>query len=198
MALSAERKRALAMYEFFEIKNGDVVVNLGAHVGQATLIFSRKIGDNGLVISLEPVFENYRDLIHTIVTNKLHNVIPLMIAISDKTSESQIYLSRSSLSHSLVCRHGRDLGERVTTTITWDDLMSRLNITHVDLVKVDIEGAEIAFLEGMNKVFPDKMILEEHSCEPEVSMERILALLKKKGYQILDRKWIFIFAQRRK
>lgn len=198
MALSAEKKRALALYNYFPIKTGDVIINLGAHRGQMTHIFSKKVGSTGLVVSLEPVNGNYRALIQAIITNKLLNVVPLMIAISDATTRAQIYLSTSSLDHSLVCRRGRNLGQRVTPTITWDDLMSSLNITHVDLVKVDIEGAEIAFLKGMNKVFPDRIILEEHSCEAEVSLANILGLLKEKGYHVVKREWIFIFAERKK
>lgn len=184
------------MYEFFPIKPGDVIVNLGAHRGEMTCIFSQKVGVNGLVVSLEPVYENFKVLISTIVENKLVNVVPLMVAISNVTAKSLIYLSASSLAHSMVCRKSRGLGQRVTTTVTWDDLTDLLKLTHVDLCKVDIEGAEIAFLQGMTKVFPKKIILEEHSIEPEVNLSQILTLLKGKGYKILKREWIFIFAER--
>jgi len=58
-------------YLYFKIKKGEIIVNLGAHKGNATLLFSRKVGKTGIVISIEPVLENYKFLIKTINRNKV-------------------------------------------------------------------------------------------------------------------------------
>lgn len=167
--------------DFFNIEKGKTIINLGAGRGGATEFYSKLVGDSGLVVSLEPVFENFRLLVKTIVDNGLTNVIPMMTAISDKTGRSRMFLADIHVSHSLVFDKGR--GSRIVPTISWDDLMACLNLEHVELAKVDIEGSETLLLKGMSKLIPHYMIIEEHA-RRGTDLKLLERLLHERGFEI--------------
>ncbi|MBA7654596.1 hypothetical protein ES703_62478 [subsurface metagenome] len=184
----------------FEVKSGHVVVDLGACVGKATLYFSRKVGSKGLVVAVEPVVENYRKLIQTIITNKLSNVIPLLVAISDKTTATIMNLAeplKDYGAHSLFFE--KEYGKRGVPTISWDVLMTACGLGHVDLMKMNIEGGELRVLQSMNVVLPRRIIVSEHirfEKNPKQVLKQIYMLLKGKGYKILAREHYYIYGER--
>ena len=185
-------------YEYFAVKDGDIVVDLGAGIGKPMMFFSRKVGSSGLVIAIEPIIENYRKIIQLIVNHKLSNVVPLMVAMSNRTNRSTINLSKHYDGHSLYWKNIY-AGKRITTTITWDDLVDICNIKHVDLMKMNIEGGETNVLLGMGKALPDKIILTEHlryEKEPERVLRNLVFLLETKKYEIVKREKCFIYAKR--
>ena len=57
-----------------KIKEGDVFVDVGAHVGRCTLPVARAVGEKGLVIAVEANIENYNCLKKNIESNNLHNI----------------------------------------------------------------------------------------------------------------------------
>lgn len=190
-------------YKFFTTKKA-VVVDLGAGIGENLIYFAKMVGSIGIVIAIEPVIENYRKILSVIIDNKLTCVIPLMFAISNKTGSDQIYIHPYWDRHSLVFKENPDtgnlgkkaIGRRSVCIITWDDLVDSLGLTHVDLAKVDIEGAEILLLEGMTKVLPDKMIMEEHGWLG-TDVNHLKELLKNKGYEIIKHEGRYIYAKKK-
>ena len=66
------------------IKKGDTVIDIGAGIGEFSVLASKLVGEHGKVISIEPSPEDFETLLVNLKTNKCHNVIPLNLAISDK------------------------------------------------------------------------------------------------------------------
>jgi len=165
-----------------------ICFNLGACIGKKTMHFAKRFD---LVVSVEPIIENYEILVETIVKNKLENVIPIFAAISDESCLDKIYLDDSREGHS-VYRKKRFTDATPTRSIlaiAWDDLIDCLNIDHVDYAKVDIEGAEEDLLGGMTKVFPKRMLIETHGRHGVTDVENLFRLLKKGGY-VLEREYV--------
>ncbi len=162
---------------FFGLESGDVVVNLGAHRGGATKFYSARVGVKGKVFSLEPEKNNYNVLCH--VTRDMYNVYVFNIAIGDKTGSGKLYVGTKSDNHSTI----RELTEETQDIkiITWDDFMTQENITEVKLAKVDVEGSEIEWLNGMTHTFPQYIIMEEHS-RFAYEYKELADLLREKGY----------------
>jgi len=185
---------------YFEIKKGDIIVNLGACIGKATLYFSGKASPKGLVVAVEPVVENFILLTRSILSRKLYNVIPLMMAIWETTGRAQINLAhpeKGYASHSLVFE--RTHGKREVPTISWDDLVELCDLSHVNLMKIDIEGGECEVLRGMTRVLPGKIVMEEHirkEKDPAKKLEEIYLLLRAKGYDVEVREHCYIYARR--
>jgi len=187
--------------ELNKIKNGDVVVNLGAHRGKMTTYFSKLVGKEGLVISLEPSVENYKILVETIIKEKLLNAIPLCTAVGKYTGTAMLYMGGLHVGYTLfrkklVFEKETNITTQFTPVICWDDLVVMLGLTHVDFVKVDIEGSEEQFLEGMQTVFPERMIIEEHSRCGVTNLNHLKELLENRGYRIIKHKSYLLYVSR--
>ena len=68
----------------FSPKEGDVVIDVGAHIGPYTLKASKRVGLNGKIIAIEADPENFDILNRNIQLNKLTNVIALNYAVYSK------------------------------------------------------------------------------------------------------------------
>lgn len=178
------------------VKDPKVVVDLGGWIGTSPCWFASYF-KNSTVFTLEPDIDNYKEIISTMLKFNIGNVIPILSAIGEKNGTEEMKLLGKSFSHTLVEEkridnkwyiNRRDLvGKRIVPTINWDTLVDTLNITEVDFAKVNIEGSEIGFLKGMTKVFPKRMILEEHSrCGMYDGYRKDLdRLVKEHGYKII-------------
>jgi len=163
--------------DYFPVTKGDTVVVLGANVGHASKHYSEKVGANGKVVSVEPEQINYNTLCHKV--KDLWNVHPYMLAIGASPHMGVINIGTLRINHSTV-REFNGVTQRVEV-VSWDTLMMRANLTEVSLAKVDVEGAEILWLEGMTHTFPKHVIMEEHS-RFAYPLEELTVLLKAKGY----------------
>lgn len=125
---------------------GDVVIDVGAGFGAEALVFSRLVGKTGSVISLEPHPETYAWFIRLCQLNNLENVTPLQIAVSAEEGEL-IITDHDSYECNTVLENGSD-GITVKAR-TLDDLAGDLNISYVNLLTMNIEGAEQLAIRGM-------------------------------------------------
>jgi len=181
-------------FDHFPVNFGDVVVDLGAFHGEATIFFSRKVGKTGVVVALEPEIWNFRRLMEKVLHYQLGNVVPLLMAIGRETGKTVLNLGGEN-AHSTVLTGARlSRGERVVPVISWDDLVDTLTLRGVELAKVNVEGAEIQVLEGMTKMFPDKLVIDEHS-RFGIDVNRLLELLDEKGYKVVHRSGNLIYAE---
>ena len=78
--------------EHFTPKQGDIVVDIGAHMGRYTIISSKRVGTNGKVIAIEAHPGNFEMLNRNIKLNQLTNVIPLNYAVYSKETKIKLYL----------------------------------------------------------------------------------------------------------
>jgi len=125
-----------------EIQEGDVIIDIGSHVGLFTCKASKKAS---LIVSIEPYPENYNLLIKNIKLNNLKNIIPLNLAISNFDGKGKLYLSYDSFSHSLINVKDRALEVEVKTL---DTIRKELKLKKIDIIKIDTEGSELDILKG--------------------------------------------------
>lgn len=168
-------------YEY-EAKEEEIVVILGAHKGGTMLKWAKQVGEFGKIIAVEAAPENFLDLLRNLTLNNYKNVLPLCFAIWNKDGREKMWYStyedHTDQAHSLVIDwSGKDKKDMVYT-ITWDTLVSILHLERVDYCKCNVEGAEIQFLEGMNKIFPKFLSIQFH----KLNDKDVIELLLKKGY----------------
>src|SRR2546422_5286600 len=75
-----------------EVKTGDVVLDIGAHIGYYTLMFAELVGPHGKVFAFEPVPSNFALLQKNVQFNGYHSVALIQKAVSDKEGKAVIYL----------------------------------------------------------------------------------------------------------
>jgi FkbM family methyltransferase len=138
---------------FFKPQRGDIVVDAGAHVGFYTLKAAKEVGSRGHVIAIEPEDKNYELLTTNIRINKYKNITPIKSALSDFEGKARFFLKARSCSHSLIGKTWITpiVGSTEVTVTTLDNILEELDIKKVDLLKINVEGAELAVLKGCKK-----------------------------------------------
>jgi len=135
-----------------EIEKGDIVLDIGAHIGYYTLIFANLIGEDGKVFAFEPDPTNFDLLRKNVKINGYKNVILVQKAISHKTEKLKLYLSDDdSGGHAIYnpCDGRRQSIE--IEAIRLDDYFQDYE-GKIDFIKMDIEGAEEGALRGMSNL----------------------------------------------
>jgi FkbM family methyltransferase len=167
------------------IKGGDTVFDIGAHVGYYSLLFSILTGDIGKVYSFEPLPLNVHFLRKHIISNDIINVKIVQAALTNKDD-----FARFEEGHYADVSHLSDDGELTVKTIRLDGFVIRENISRVDFLKIDVEGAEGLVLQGAQETltnFHPRILLSTHGQKVH---QECCQLLKSLGYRLipLDRR----------
>jgi FkbM family methyltransferase len=127
-------------YESRGVKDGDIVLDAGAHVGS----FVRAALDRGAarVVAIEPVALNL-DCLRKTFDGKVRSgrVVPLPVAILDRDGE--MWIGSDDGMSGEVSGKPREKGESEKVEVTTiDAIVDKLALARVDFIKMDIEGAE--------------------------------------------------------
>jgi len=133
------------------VTRGMTVVDIGANVGYYTLLAARLVGDKGKVFAFEPEPENYALLVRNIELNGYRNVIPVRKAISSQTGKADLFLNRETGAHGFLPDREGVIGIMPVETVSLDKYFK--GIEHpIDIIKIDVEGAELEVLLGMQNI----------------------------------------------
>ncbi len=138
------------------LKPGDVVLDVGANIGQFTVVAASKVGPTGKVFAVEAGSSAFSILSRNIEENQFTNVQPLHLAAWD--SETMLHLggvSEDMLGWGKV-QHESNTGTEAIQARPLDAVLQELHCDHVDVIKIDIEGAERKALEGMKGLIASK------------------------------------------
>ncbi|MFC1938363.1 FkbM family methyltransferase [Chloroflexota bacterium] len=136
-------------------KRGDIVIDVGANVGAFTVKAAKLVGDKGLVVAIEPEPMNLALLQRNIDSHNLNNVKVIRKAVWDKAVKVWLYLSKHSALHSL-CYASEDRIEVEADCL--DNIIAKLGLSHVDFIKIDVEGAEPEALGGAERTLTSPSI----------------------------------------
>jgi FkbM family methyltransferase len=135
------------------IRPGDTLIDVGANIGLWLMGAAKHAGPQGNVHAFEPVPENFVRLTRNLALNDLHQVICQQLALSDKSGQALFY-SATDGNSGLGSLTERERASRPTEirVITLDDYCERQAIRRVDLMKVDVEGAELLVFRGATRL----------------------------------------------
>lgn len=148
----------LGSYEYYKqklfarrVSPGDVVLDVGAHVGFYTLLASTLVGKDGKVIAFEPMPGNLIYLRRHLKLNRIDNVRVIDAAVSDAEGSAWFEKGASSSMGGI-----SQTGDFEVRAVSIDALISRGEIPIASLIKMDIEGGEYRALLGA------RTLLTEH------------------------------------
>ena len=175
---------------FLKDKKDLVILDIGANVGLFTL-YAKDSASR--IVSVEPT-PSHQHLFEKIA-GKYENVELVKAALSNKDEDINFYICNyNSTCNSLVEREGDVLK---VEGLTFNSLLKKNNLEHVDFCKIDIEGSEMIAIteENLKPVYDkiDRMFIEVHATEsgPNLRWEdnlvdnrgKIEEVLKKVGYK---------------
>ena len=128
------------------LRPGMVFVDVGAHVGYYSVLAGRLVGPRGLVLAFEPNPRNYELLLANVWRNGLTNVACFPWAVSDQTGFTDLYLSAENSGDHRIYAHEDGRSSVPVRTAALDTLLAIR--PPVDVMKIDVQGAEEAVLRG--------------------------------------------------
>ncbi len=167
---------------------GDIVWDAGAHVGATSYSLAQLVGPLGKVYAFEPDDLNYEYLLRNIELHQVHNVIPVKKALAGSTGTAEFNMDGTmcaGLSDYLVYSDKHLF--KTVSTITLADACEELGEVP-KYVKMDIEGAEVAVIEGSQsflKAHPLHFAIESyHRINGELTCKALERLFPSIGYSV--------------
>jgi len=146
----------LGVYEKFEtelmrkiLKPGMTVLDVGANVGYYTAIAAYRVGNHGRVIAFEPDPVNFSFLNATIKANAFQNVSAHQAALGDRNDETTLFKSPSNMGDHRMYAFPESTETITVPLMTLDDFVKSQGLQKIDVIKMDIQGAEGQALRGM-------------------------------------------------
>lgn len=155
-----EFEKVLTQMVALLLKKGDVCFDVGANFGWYTTLFHKHCGAEGNVHAFEPVPVTFKELeFNYQLMGKPKNVFINNLALGNKNEEISINLFKElPTGHASLSQQGRkDAVSFQCRMITLDSYLEKQNIKQVNFIKVDIEGAELMFLKGAEKLFQQEI-----------------------------------------
>lgn len=129
---------------------GMTFLDVGAHVGYFTVFAARQVGPRGLVVAFEPEPRNFELLLANVWRNGLSNVFCLPYAVGAATGFAELHLSPDNTGDNRVFPSDE---QRETATVRAAALDGLYWLRPpVDVIKVDVQGAEEAAIRGMERL----------------------------------------------
>ena len=133
------------------IHKGDVVLDIGAHIGYYTLLFANLVGEQGKVYAFEPDPDNFALLKQNVELNGYSNVVLKQAAVSNQKGETRLFLCdyNKGMHRLYDSKHSkRSINIEV---LRLDDYFSDYG-GKINFIKMDIEGAELSAVQGMSSL----------------------------------------------
>ena len=176
------------------VRKGDTVLDIGANIGFFSLLAARLVGTRGRVYAFEPEPRNFKFLTENIGLNGYDQIVAHDKAVWREPGRLKLYLAneRDTGAHTLRVRHAMRYFDQTSAgqfvdveCVVMDSFLAAVG--RVDVIKMDIEGAEAGALEGMAGIlranpglklfvefYPDA--LREMGDSPEVFVHTLLGI----------------------
>jgi len=159
------------------VRQGDVIYDIGAHIGYTCLLFAQRLKGSGSVLAFEILSSTATFLRKTIEANDFTNITIHNVGLSATDGTLDLPVG-DTLMTSIYSARVKGLKFESCKLVSLDGYVLREGLPSPSLIKIDIEGAEVACLIGgkelIGKVFP-RMIIEFHNLD-----------LLKQGFSLLD------------
>ena len=186
--------RELAFTERF-LRPGDVVLDVGGHVGIFTLVAASAVGNGGEVHTFEPVPQNFRMLEENVRLNGFTQVHLNRTAVGAELGEASFGLPEVvpdlGETSAMYTSGGTVRPVKVPVTTLDAYVGEHLGSKPIRLLKIDVEGLEPAVLAGFERRLaddpPDAILLEvnlEMLARQETEGRDVVDRLRKAGYRL--------------
>src|SRR5918998_2965739 len=173
----------------FTPKEGDTVIDIGAHIGRYTITSSKQVGSTGKVVAIEADPENFELLKRNIALNNLTNVLPLNYAAFSTRTRIKLYEQSASAKYNsvMLTRAAKTKNYVEVKANTFASILKQNGINQVNWLKIDVEGAEFEVLKGSTETLSWEnisLLVEIHNIEDPNHYHNIVNFLKHRNFEI--------------
>ena len=194
-----EVERAERIFYLEYLRDGMTVFDVGANVGELTLLFSRFVGAGGVVHAFEPCGQAFGRLESVCRAASLRNVRLNRLALAEDESPVSLHvydeehMSWNTRAVRPLEEYGIDvkpLAVEQAPATTLDLYCERNGVAAVDLLKVDVEGAEFQVLVGARRLLNERRVRRvtfefgQTTFDMGNSPDRIESYLRDAGYEL--------------
>ena len=171
------------------IKEGDVVVDVGASIGMYTLEMAKLVGDKGRVIAFEPLKEGFDLMKKNVQLNNYEDRVRIYNkAVTNKTGKGKLFYCPYHIGASIMYNTFDDREEIEVDTIKLDDFFEDTG-KDISFIKIDADGSEYFILKGGEETLKKtkNMIIEfvpENIKSQGATPKEFLDLIKSYGFKI--------------
>jgi FkbM family methyltransferase len=145
------------------VKSGDTVFDVGACIGPVSILLGKLVGAEGRVFSFEAEQINYRRVCRNVELNDLHSVIPQHLAVTSYTgmTKSNVFSRTKNGWNTLgwfELNGAKPIDIQNVSCVTLDSFCVKKNILRINLLKVDVEGAEPEVFKGASQLLKSHLI----------------------------------------
>jgi len=130
------------------VKEGDIVIDVGANIGYYTIICSELVGFNGHVYAFEPTQHFGQVLNENLSLNKISNVSVCDYGLSNEAANVTIDIGPSSATMHSPQGYDEVVKKEQIRLITFNEFIKNSNLDRVDFIKIDVDGHEPYFFDG--------------------------------------------------
>jgi len=168
-----------------------VFIDVGANVGVFSMMAAKRLR-SGQVHAFEPIGLHIKRFQRNILVNGFTNIALNHIALSNKPSRIIMYIPKTANTGMTSCypQRGLDYVEESVEATTLDNYVLQQDLNRVDVIKIDVEGAELDVLEGsirMLEKFHPQLVIEadkDHTERAGRTLKDLLKFLENLGYNI--------------
>lgn len=157
------------MWTDFNIDTNSIVFDLGGHVGRWTNLMYDKY--KCTIHTFEPVKQFFDEIVKT--THNIDKIHPYMFGLGDRNIEFDIYVDGDATTQ---------YNYKNTNTIqsaqlkSFTEFCQSNNITHIDVIKINIEGGEydlLDYLISSNEIVKiDSLVIQFHKFVDNANQRR--------------------------
>lgn len=174
------------------IKKNMTCIDIGGNIGYYAMLESKLVGEKGLVIVFEPVKKNYELFEKNIKLNNIQNIISYNVACGNEEITTRFFENVKSNggkvlldSEPIPLTSGTIKNVKV---VIGDKIISQLELSHIDFIRMDAEGYELKIIQGLEKTirkFRPIISLELHKRQLGIiGTKEFLLFFKSLGYHI--------------
>jgi FkbM family methyltransferase len=130
------------------LPTGGAFLDVGAHAGYFSLLASARVGASGRVFAIEPNPRTFASLERHLTRNRVANVQALMCGLAEKPGVLALHAPPSQIDYNATVLPRADWTRVEVPARTLDDCVRDWAIGRIDLMKIDVEGAEPGVLAG--------------------------------------------------
>lgn len=171
------------------VRQGTTFVDVGANVGGYTFWAASRVGPAGRVVAIEATPALVEQLMFNVEQNGLSSRIRVVpVAVSDETGECELILHGRNSGENRLASVADEAGDRVTVPMrTLAHVLTEAELDSVDVMKVDIEGAEPRVLSAFFADAPAGLWPRYLMVEAKGGSMDLIHWLEDRGYALIRR-----------